>query len=607
MGAAALRQLLESLCSNAHWNYAVLWKLRPGNPIAVGKAALTGNHLWFKSDYLFTDEFSTNLLAECPEEWLVQLALGIKTILLVPIPPHGVLQLGSLDEVTESIDIVNEVKESFSAFPCSRSSTMFSNLYSGNSFQPAVIPSHTSTFTKYVKGLPVDATGHVKYEDRGDLVAFSHVKLHRDSNSDLCSIVSPFADATPYMPVEKIPLEASLNKNTVKNEVPEEDGVIQVSTLSDDVDIRELETVGSKLSELSSLLEELQAYPGCSSALDSRILGAFSGVNFSTNFCGNMSFQVSTTTVGDSIDQDIVDSFLNFPEDCEVHESLGPVLADHTHDELLNSWMMDDGCHQTLLDASVPDSYSYPCKSGIVSVGSSHPSACIIPATDSVNGNVDTTSAALKSMMESLLSSDQTDKLSNNRQPQRGQKSSSLASQRRRTKPGGNNHKSRPRDRQRIQERVKELRVLVPNGGKCSIDGLLDKTVKHMLYLTSVTDQAQLLKMWVNQGQKVKQRTNLDFKCFGEQNEYPIHVEELAHPGHLLIEVLCNERVLFLEIAHVICSLELNILKGVMQNRDNNTWAHFVVEASNGFQRLDIFWPLMQLLHRTRDPVSSKI
>ncbi|CAN1135132.1 Transcription factor bHLH157 [Linum perenne] len=77
-----------------------------------------------------------------------------------------------------------------------------------------------------------------------------------------------------------------------------------------------------------------------------------------------------------------------------------------------------------------------------------------------------------------------------------------------------------------------------------------------------------------------KHDAHWDFECFVEQKACPIHVEDLAHPGHLLIEVLCNERVVFLEIANVIRGLELNILKGVMQNREDNTWAHFIVEVN---------------------------
>ncbi|KAJ0491142.1 putative myc-type, basic helix-loop-helix (bHLH) domain, transcription factor LHW [Helianthus annuus] len=45
-----------------------------------------------------------------------------------------------------------------------------------------------------------------------------------------------------------------------------------------------------------------------------------------------------------------------------------------------------------------------------------------------------------------------------------------------------------------IQDRVKELREIVPNSAKCSIDALLEHTMKHMLFLQSVTKHADKLK-----------------------------------------------------------------------------------------------------------------
>ncbi|KAE8674904.1 Transcription factor-related, putative isoform 2 [Hibiscus syriacus] len=62
-----------------------------------------------------------------------------------------------------------------------------------------------------------------------------------------------------------------------------------------------------------------------------------------------------------------------------------------------------------------------------------------------------------------------------------------------RLKPG-ENPRPRPKDRQMIQDRVEELREIVPNGAKCSIDALLEKTIKHMLFLQSVTKHADKLK-----------------------------------------------------------------------------------------------------------------
>ncbi|KAF5958598.1 hypothetical protein HYC85_005823 [Camellia sinensis] len=57
----------------------------------------------------------------------------------------------------------------------------------------------------------------------------------------------------------------------------------------------------------------------------------------------------------------------------------------------------------------------------------------------------------------------------------------------------GENCRPRPRDRQLIQDRIKELRDLVPNGSKCSIDSLLERTIKHMLFMQSITKHAEKL------------------------------------------------------------------------------------------------------------------
>lgn len=101
--------------------------------------------------------------------------------------------------------------------------------------------------------------------------------------------------------------------------------------------------------------------------------------------------------------------------------------------------------------------------------------------------------------------------------------------------------------------------------------------------------------------------------------------------------MLCGDYGLFLEIAQVIKHLELTILRGVLETRSHELWAHFIVEVlslflslspevrigrgwvdsvvseiglfdqqgSRGFHRMDILWPLMQLLQRHRGPIAS--
>ncbi|KAE8685540.1 hypothetical protein F3Y22_tig00111096pilonHSYRG00172 [Hibiscus syriacus] len=59
----------------------------------------------------------------------------------------------------------------------------------------------------------------------------------------------------------------------------------------------------------------------------------------------------------------------------------------------------------------------------------------------------------------------------------------------------GENPRPRPRDRQLIQDRLKEIRELVPNGAKCSIDSLLERTIKHMVFLQGITKHADKLSI----------------------------------------------------------------------------------------------------------------
>ncbi|KAL1168458.1 hypothetical protein V6Z11_A05G083600 [Gossypium hirsutum] len=133
---------------------------------------------------------------------------------------------------------------------------------------------------------------------------------------------------------------------------------------------------------------------------------------------------------------------------------------------------------------------------------------------------------------------------------------------RKRLKPG-ENPRPRPKDRQMIQDRVKELREIVPNGAKCSIDALLEKTIKHMLFMQSVTK----------------------------------HADKIKHMGES--KMLCEEQGFFLEIADLIRGMGLTILKGVMETRNDKIWARFAVEANRDVTRVEIFMSLVRLLEQT--------
>ncbi|XP_021652094.2 transcription factor LHW [Hevea brasiliensis] len=176
----------------------------------------------------------------------------------------------------------------------------------------------------------------------------------------------------------------------------------------------------------------------------------------------------------------------------------------------------------------------------------------------------------------------------------------------------GESIRPRPKDRQQIQDRIKELKGIIPDGGKCSIDALLDRTIKYMLFLQGVTKYADKLKQ-ADEPKLIGEENKMVLKDnstsgggatwaleVGDQSMVcPIIVEDLSTPGLMLIEMLCEDRGFFLEIADVIRGFGLNILKGLMETREDKIWAHFIVEANTHITRIDILWSLVQLLQLT--------
>ncbi|CAH8336059.1 unnamed protein product [Eruca vesicaria subsp. sativa] len=160
--------------------------------------------------------------------------------------------------------------------------------------------------------------------------------------------------------------------------------------------------------------------------------------------------------------------------------------------------------------------------------------------------------------------------------------------------------KPRPKDRQMIQDRIKELRGMIPNGAKCSIDTLLDLTIRHMMFMQSIAKYADQLKQ-PYEPKLVKEKERTWALEVGDDDSVvcPIIVEDLKPQGQMQIEMVCQENGdEFLEIAHVVRGLGLNILKGVMETRQGRIWAHLIVEAKppQHVTRLQLFYSLVHHL-----------
>ncbi|XP_031372328.1 transcription factor EMB1444 isoform X2 [Punica granatum] len=179
---------------------------------------------------------------------------------------------------------------------------------------------------------------------------------------------------------------------------------------------------------------------------------------------------------------------------------------------------------------------------------------------------------------------------------------------RKRSRPG-ESRRPRPRDRQLIQDRLKELRELVPNGSKCSIDSLLERAIKHMLFLESITKHADKLNLCSESkfrrsevgmmgSSNAEQGSSWAVEVGSHLKVHSIMVENLSKNGQLLIEMLCEDCSHFLEIAEAMRSLGLTILKGATEVHSDKIWIIFIVEGQNNtsLHRMDILWSLVQIL-----------
>ncbi|KAF3966340.1 hypothetical protein CMV_009548 [Castanea mollissima] len=656
MGSTALRQFLKSLCSNSHWKYAVFWKLvhhgqliltwedgycdypKPIEPVenisddiyfkvvneiwssscetntcgdgsggypiglavndmsclhypmgegVVGEVACTGSHSWILFKNNPTCEFNYDLVPECPDEWLFQFAAGIKTILLVPVLPHGVLQLGSLEPVAEDLAIVAYVKDSFNTL----------HNVAGN-----IVPFTSNRDIQAQTSSPSSMSGVLENFDEPSATSISHLKAE-----DL----EAFGRIRPKL---RTVVPTSTVENAMQLSGTNLPGILN-GTSKNKTGVTPNSVVGlSTPPHQSSNADHLEI-------LEKQLFG---------------------DTDANDTGYNNVSSFSSFPIESELHKALGATSQPQTN--LCNpSFSVEDPCSKSSLICNIDlfngteptcvrasatlsrqhaDSFQSQSQTELSAVvgddsapGRHFKSSLVSRNRGAFNGS--TASVSFNSIRSTLIDEVQQQKDSGCMQPRKGTKPSNAGKRRARA---AEHQRQRPRDRQMIQDRVKELRQLVPNAAKCSIDGLLDRAVKHMLHLRSVTKHAEKLRQlahhevanhnnWVSPETKnVSQNgTSWAFDFGTELQICPIVVEDLEFPGHMLIEMLCDEHGLFLEIAEVIRGAELTILKGTMDLRSNKTWAHFIVEGPRGFHRMDVFWPLMHLWQRKRKPISSRI
>lgn len=581
----------------------------------IGKVALTGQHCWISSY-----EFSSTFMYKYHEDWQLQFAAGIKTILFVPVVPHGVLQLGSLDLVPESSTSVALIKDLFyklydASISGSPSGTGFG--YSNTGRQPAaMLPMDSPDVVPHNFFRSIKSSAQLLNNDHLSLLHAFPV-LEFASTED--SIVSIYDTSLTACAVE--PLDG--NDSDIWTNVHEElSQFTRCNTASeaDKANISYMDKLINSDSKMSCRSVSHAEDPGYGN-IDHFILTEMERENQEhiNNYTSVNDYAVtSNPSFHSELHKTLEPISREEREDCMWHiryrqqESTSSALLQENGNKAGFDKQCENNDYAELLLDAINDQVIWASNSES-SHSTDSPVSCAtqiqkddhVPRLDesSVPNFPGGQQFSLISIDEGFMSCTMTgssltetnkailveeDFISDPIEGMHRETSVEIKGRCRKT----GLHRPRPRDRQLIQDRMMELRQLVPNTSKCSIDSLLDKTIAHMQFLQCVSEKADKLEKIINSEGSTKRQPG---SC-------PLKVEVLDQPGHLLlIEMVCEEYGVFLEIAHVLKDLEVTILKGLLESRSDKLWARFVIQASQGFDQMQILYPLMHLLQKQRD------
>ncbi|XVE77903.1 hypothetical protein DITRI_Ditri13aG0101300 [Diplodiscus trichospermus] len=737
--SSVLQQILRSLCLNTGWKYAVFWKLKHrarmvltwedayydnhdqhdplenscsrdtlenlhsgyshdplGLAVAkmsyhvyslgegiVGQVAVSGKYQWIFADKHVNSSCS---LSEFCDDWQSQFAAGIRTIVVVAVVPHGVVQLGSLNKVFEDEKLVSHIRDVFSALQdssavdidspieCSIRSSIFKPDIPTKLLDSEVIPLGTAVDKEGPNILLPELSHSRKYNGSSIVLPLSSNRpkgtVEVENKHEGLELSSAGSDSYPQKYSGSsflLPLSNNHSKGAIEDENRHEGLELSSSNVSSfeyqnqlrsnliNYGVCKGETSGWKNSSLEpeniyadnpvvgsinlynvALQAEqyglLDAYH--SNFLDAALSDAFkSGSLFSYRDevlnapeSSDTKCQKGLNKLGnqnDLSDLDSINTLKKFSAGCELYEALGPAFlrkslyadrkAENTEagdikmlEGLSSSQLTFESGSENLLEAVVANvchsgsdlkserSFCRSAPSLLTTGNTPEPSSQTMHTINSSGCSINQSSHVEDNTHQCHNSSELCGAMSSkgfssncpsNCSEQLERSSEPAKNNKKRARPG-ENPRPRPRDRQLIQDRIKELRELVPNGAKCSIDSLLERTIKHMVFLQGITKHADKLgKCAESKGagklgsSNYEQGSSWAVEVGSHLKVCSIVVENINKNGQMLVEMLCEECSHFLEIAEAIRSLGLTILKGVTEAHGEKTWILFVVEV----------------------------
>ncbi|KAJ0259957.1 Transcription factor bHLH155 [Hirschfeldia incana] len=606
----------------------------------VGQVAISGGHQWVFPEH----NGNCHSASEFHNVWESQISSGVKTILVVAVGPCGVVQLGSLRKVVEDVTLVSHIRHMFLALkdPLADHAASLMQCNMNNSLCLPKIPSEGL----HVQDFPTcsgELGKAMDVEESNILTQYKLRRSYKDPLMDKASQVVQGSSCVGYSSVTfgfPIDLVDAKHENQVGTNLVSDAPHVGMTSGCKDPNLHQYvknhvvnNTSSSALATEAERLISGQSYPGLDSTFyDASRTGKESSYQ-------NEVFQLSENQENRYVEEtegkcetSRLDALLSpgYPfAGGELLEALGSgfkqtsrggheelVKPEHGSttrptDDMSHSQLTFDPGPENLLDAVVAnvchsdgnardDIFSSRSVQSLLT-SMAEPSGqnrhrvmnqMPLVEVDTQQNPSDICGAFSSIGFSSTCPSSSSDLFQTSvEMPKKIKK---------RAKPGESS-RPRPRDRQLIQDRIKELRELVPNGSKCSIDSLLERTIKHMLFLQNVTKHADKLSKSATTKMQQKETGTQGSSCAVEVGGHlqvcSIIVENLNKQGMVLIEMLCEECSHFLEIANVIRSLDLIILRGVTEAQGDKTWICFVVESQNNkvMQRMDILWSLVQI------------
>ncbi|CAH2060905.1 unnamed protein product [Thlaspi arvense] len=619
-----LREALRSMCVNNQWSYAVFWKIgcqnsslliweecynesslpqrlsglgidAQGNEKVqlltnrmmlnnriilvgeglVGRAAFTGHHQWILANSFNRDVHPPEVI----NEMLLQFSAGIQTVAVFPVVPHGVVQLGSSLPIMENLGFVNDVKGLILQLGCVPGA-LLSESY--RTYEPA------ADFIGVPVSRIIPSQGH-KILQSSAFVAETSKPYYNSSDHRNDQMVE---EASCNLVDEQLK-QANMGD---RQQGGWQSTMEVIPTSNPDAWLNQ--NFSSSMSNVDAAVEQQQIpCEDSGSKRSSDDLFDMLGLDDKSRSCENSwgSSQMRTEV----LTRELSDFRI-------IQEEFGSSGYERSGTDHLLDAVVSGACSSS---KQISDDTSESCKTTMTKVSNS--SVTTTPSHSSPQGNqfYEKKQAGTSSVYGSQISSwvEQAHSLKREGSPRMMNKNETakpVTNNRKRLKPG-ENPRPRPKDRQMIQDRVKELREIIPNGAKCSIDALLERTIKHMLFLQNVSKHADKLKQTgeskkiLKDGGAFEGGATWAFEVGSKSMVCPIVVEDLNPPRIFQVEMLCEQRGFFLEIADWIRSLGLTILKGVIETRIDKIWARFTVEANRDVTRMEIFMQLVNILEQT--------